>query len=365
MSFSAFRFARRFVPALLAPAALLLSACGSEKGAGGGAGGGTIIVAVAADADFLLPAVIQQLVSKQVVDQLFEPLAAPPPSLQTVGDQGYEPRLAKRWSWSNDSLQIAFSLDPRAKWQDGKPVTAEDVKFSVELIKDPAVLSRQLGGLTLVDSVTVRDSLTPVFWFRSRSPEQFFAVVNNLTVMPAHLLKDIAHDQLRDSEYAQRPVGNGRYTLRRWVKGSLIELVADTTHFRGRPAVDRLIWSVSPDPTAMWARLVAEEADVVEMLRGDAVQKVAQSAVARLVPYQGFDFGFALFNTLDPANRRKPHPILADREVRRALAMAVDRRAIVQNVFDTLAYVGAGPFVRAQWTADTTIAALPYDTAGA
>lgn len=364
------RYSRRLVPVALAPAVLLLSACESKGGAGGAegegaTGGGTIIVAVAADADFLMPALAQQLVSKGIIDQIFEPLAAPPASLQTVGDQGYEPRLAKSWSWSADSLQLAFSLDPRARWQDGKPVTAEDVRFSVEVNKDPVVLSRQLAGLSMVDSVTVRDSLTPVLWFKGRSPEQFFSVVNNLTVMPAHLLKDIPHDKLRESDFNEHPVGNGRYRLRRWVKGSLIELVADTTNFRGRPKVDRQIWTVSPDPTTLWARLVAEEADVVELLRGEAVKKVAESKVARLVPYQGFNFGFLLFNSLDPATRKKPHPILSDRGIRRALAMAVDRPTLVRNVFDTLAYVGIGPVARAQWTADTTIGGLPYDTTAA
>ncbi|MCC6930696.1 MAG: peptide ABC transporter substrate-binding protein [Gemmatimonadaceae bacterium] len=367
MLLSISRRSRRFVIALAAPVALLLAACDSRGGASGdgASGGGTIIIAVAADADFLMPALAQQLVSKGIIDQMFEPLALPPASLQTVGDQGYEPRLAKSWSWSADSLQIAFSLDPRARWHDGKPVTAEDVRYSVEVNKDPVVMSRQLAGLSMVDSVSVRDSLTPVLWFSARSPEQFFSVVNNLTVMPSHLLKDIPHDKLRESEYAQRPVGNGRYRLRRWVKGSLIELVADSTNFRGRPRVDRQIWSISPDPATLWARLVAEEADVVEILRGEAVQKVAESKTARLVPYQGFDFGFSMFNNMDPANRRRPHPILSDRGVRRALAMAVDRPTIVKNLFDTLAYVGIGPVVRAQWTADTTIGGLPYDTTGA
>lgn len=361
------RFPRTLVAGALAPLVLALTGCGSDGKSkdSSSVGGGTIIVAVAADADFLLPALAQQLVSKGIIDQLFEPLAMPPASLQTVGSEGYEPRLAKSWSWSPDSLQVTFALDPRARWQDGKPVTAEDVRFSVELVKDPVVLSRQAGGLALVDSVSVRDSLTAVVWFHGRSPEQFFSVVNNLTVMPAHLLKGIPHDKLRDSDFNQHPVGNGRYRLQRWVKGSLIELVADTTNFRGRPAVDRLIWSVSPDPTALWTRLVAGEADVVELLQGEAVQKVAESKVARLVPYPAFAFGFAMFNERDPANRARPHPILADRDVRRALAMAVDRPTFVKNVFDTLAHVGIGPVVRAQWTADTTIGGLPYDTIAA
>ncbi|MEP7384583.1 MAG: peptide ABC transporter substrate-binding protein [Gemmatimonadota bacterium] len=351
-----------------APIAVALSAfvvaCGSNESAVA-AGGGTVIIAVAADADNLHPAVIEHLVEKQVVDQLFEPLAAPPASMNTVGDAGFEPRLAQRWSWAPDSLSIAFSLDPRAKWHDGVPVRAEDVRFSVELLKDAVVASRQASGLDGVDSATVRDSLTAVVWFKRRLPEQFFSLVYGLTVVPSHLLSGVPRNKMRESDFAQHPVGNGRFRFRRWVRGSLIELVADTANFRGRPSLDRVIWSVTPDPTAMWGRLVAEEVDVVEILRGEALAGVAKSSTTRLVPYQGLDFGLALFNQRDPSNRKRAHPLLGDAEVRRALTMAVDRRAIVKNVFDTLAYLSIGPVVRAQWTADTAIAMPTHDVAAA
>lgn len=355
------RFVRSVVLGLTA---LGVAACGSE-GAGDSEGGGSVIVAVAADADFLLPPVINQLVGKQIADQLFLPLASPPASMNTVGDAGFEPRLARSWSWAPDSLSIAFSIDPRARWHDGQPVRAEDVRFSIALLKDPVVASRHASGVEGVDSASVQDSLTAVVWFNRRSPEQFFSLVYGLPVVPAHILAAVPRDKMRESDFAQNPVGNGRFRFRRWVKGSLIELVADTAHFLGRPSLDRVIWSISPDPTAMWSRLVTEEADMVEMLRGDALAGVAASTTTRLVPYQGLDYGLALFNQRDPANRQRPHPLLSDAALRRALVMAVDRKAIVKNVFDTLAYPSIGPVVRAQWTADTTIAMLPYDVAAA
>jgi peptide/nickel transport system substrate-binding protein len=356
------------LPRLRVPAAFALAAtvvaCGSNESEKKG-GGGTVIVAVAADADNLFPTVIAQLVEKQLVDQLFEPLAAPPASMSTVGDAGFEPRLARSWSWAADSLSIAFSLDPRARWHDGQPVSAEDVRFSIELLKDPVVASRQASGLENVDSASVRDSLTAVVWFRHRSPEQFFSLVYGLPVVPAHLLANVPRDKVRESDFAQHPVGNGRFRFRRWVKGSLIELVADTTNFRGRPNLDRVMWSITPDPTAMWGRLVAEEVDLVEILRGEALAGVAKSTTTRLVPYQGLDFGLALFNERDPANRGRAHPLLGDVALRRALTLAIDRPAIVKNVFDTLAYLSIGPVTRAQWTADTAIAMPPHDLAAA
>lgn len=341
-----------------------LAACGGEANARD-EGRGTVVIATGADADFLLPTIVQQLVEKQVIDQLFEPLAAPPASMNTVGDAGFEARLASRWSWAADSLSIAFTLDPRARWHDGRAVTSRDVRFSVALLKDTVAASPFRATMANVDSVSTPDSLTAVVWFARRSPEQFFTLVYNLTVVPEHLLASVPRDRLGESEFARAPVGNGRFRFKRWEKGKVIELVADTGNYRGRPSIDRVIWSVSPDPTSMWARLVNEEADVIEMLRGEPLAKVAASTTTRLVPYQGLDYGYVTFNTRSPSNRRQPHPVLGDPAVRSALALGVDRQAVVKNVFDTLAYLGIGPVVRAQWTADTAIAIPAHDAAAA
>lgn len=357
----------RFRPRVLAVALttlVLVGGCGGEPDGRDG-GRGTVVIATGADADFLLPTIVQQLVGKQIIDQLFEPLAAPPASMNTVGDAGYEPRLAARWSWAPDSLSIAFSIDPRAKWHDGRPVTARDVRFSVVLLKDSLAGSPFRQTMANVDSVGTPDSLTAVVWFARRSPEQFFTLVYNLSVVPEHLLVSIPRDKLGESEFARAPVGSGRFRFKRWEKGKVIELVADTANFRGRPSIDRVIWSISPDPTSMWARLVSEEADVVEMLRGEPLAKVAASTTTRLVPYQGLDYSFVTFNTRAPANRQQPHVILGDAAVRRALTLAVDRQAVLRNVFDSLAYLGIGPVVRAQWTADTAIVMPGHDPTAA
>ncbi len=352
------------LPIRLALALCMLAACG-ESAPTTNEGRGSVIIATAADADFLLPTVLQSLSGKQVIDQIFDYIADPPASLNTVGDAGYVPRLARRWSWSADSLSIAFELDPAARWHDGRPVRASDVRFTFELIKDPRSASQLAPMLSDVDSISVRDSLTAVAWFSRRTPEQFFSIAYNLAVLPEHLLAQVPRDKLRESDFAQRPVGSGRFRFARWVKGSVIELVADTGNFRGRPSIDRVMWSVTPDPTTLWARLVSEEADFVEVLRGDAVGKVAASPMARLMPYASLDYGYVQFNLRDQGRVKRAHPLLSDLSLRRALVMSVDVPGVVRNVLDTLGMPGIGPVVRAQWSADTHIAMPVYSAAAA
>jgi peptide/nickel transport system substrate-binding protein len=119
---------RRFISITLS-AFFLLSACSGDKHVGG-----TIVISSAADADVLFPPLTLTLMGKQVSDQVFDNLADIGPALNTVGDAGFTPRLADRWQWAPDSQSVAFHLKPRARWHDGGPVGAEDVRYTFQLV---------------------------------------------------------------------------------------------------------------------------------------------------------------------------------------------------------------------------------------
>jgi peptide/nickel transport system substrate-binding protein len=352
----------------VAPAALLLlvAACRGERAAGGGSGdtGGTVIIATPADADVLLPPLSMSDQSKQITDMLFDHLAEIGDSLNTVGDRGFQPRLARRWTWSPDSLRITFELDPRARWHDGQPVRAADVRFTYRTYANPAVGSSTASLLANIDSVTADDSLHATFYFKKRTPLQFFDAVYQMAILPEHLLGKVSPADLKTSPFTRNPVGTGRFRFVRWAPGSLIEVVADTANYRGRPKIDRVIWSITPDQMAAVTKLETGEADVQAPLAPPSVAAVAKVPSLRVVPYQGLDYGYIGFNLRDRSGTH-PHPLFGDRALRRALSMAVDRRTVVRNAFDSLAYVSMGPVVRAQATADTTIPQIPYDSAGA
>src|SRR4029453_9501878 len=116
---------------------LAATACSSTDG-GSGAGsdlGGTLLIALPVEPGTLFPPTMRALQEKEITDQIFDVLADIGPSLNTLGDEGWTPRLAESWQWSADSLSIAFKLHPRAHWHDGRPVTSKDVQFSVALNK--------------------------------------------------------------------------------------------------------------------------------------------------------------------------------------------------------------------------------------
>ncbi|MGI9078609.1 MAG: peptide ABC transporter substrate-binding protein [Gemmatimonadaceae bacterium] len=324
-----------------------------------------MVITVGADADFLLPPFVGTVQGNQVADIVYERLAEPSPALNTVGDDGFTGELAEKWSWSPDSLSIAFAVHPSSRWHDGRPVTARDVAFTYDLTTDPAAASADAQLLSQMDSVTVRDSMTAVFWYKKRYPEQFFDAAYQMRILPEHILSGVKRSELRTAEVIRSPVGSGRFRFVSWEPGSRLELVADTTHHRGRPKLDRLIWTISPDYNASAAKLFAGEADFIEYLTGDKITELAKYPRLRTLSSPSLDHAYLHFNLRDPGNPTRPHPVFGDVGVRRALTMAIDRKSAVQNIFDSLGLVSKGPMVRSQGLADTTITPIAYDPAAA
>ena len=327
------------------PAVLLcafVAACGADSGAASNAAGGTVVISTASDADILLPALSNLQQSQAIVQSIFDRLAEVGDGLNTVGDEGFRPRLARSWAWSTDSLSIAFTIDGRAKWHDGYPVTARDVRFTWEVYVDPLTAAPYGPLLANIDSVTVRDSLTAVFWFKHRTPEQFFDATYQMLIHPEHLLRGIPHDQLRTTPFGRAPVGSGRFRFVRWEPGARIEIASDTLNYAGRARLDRVIWTIAPDPNAAANKVFARDADFFENARPDNIAELAGHPELKLVPYPSLQYGFIQFALRENGSAR-PHPLFADVRMRRAILLALDRPKMLRNIFDSLAVVPLGP----------------------
>ena len=322
-----------------------------------------ITIASAVDADALIPPLVGTTQGKQAVDMLFDGLAEAKTPISTVGDAGVGPQLASSWTWAPDSLSIAFSIDPRARWHDGVPVRANDVRFSFALFTDPVVASMHAGNFAGIDSVSVRDSLTAVVWWHARHPEQFFQIAYNLAIMPEHLLGKVPRDSLLRSPFADHPVGSGRYRFEQWNRQRDLMFVADTANYRGAPGASRIVWVVAADPTAASLSVLAGQADVLESVRGDAYTQVTKSSTVRAVEYESLDYAYMLFNHQRTVNGKAK--LFADRALRIAITESIDRAAVVANALDSLGRVALGPFTRATSGVDTSMRQIAFDTAAA
>ncbi|MFN2604381.1 MAG: peptide ABC transporter substrate-binding protein [Gemmatimonadaceae bacterium] len=340
--------------------AFVLAACVDHRSNAVADNGGTLVISATADPGTLFPPILVTTQAKQITEQIYDYLADVGPEMNTRGDRYFRPALSDSWRWSADSLSIAFHINPHARWHDGKLVTARDVRFTFALYRQPELAASVRSELDNIDSVTAADSLTPVFWFAKRSPTQFLDAAAQMLVLPEHQLERLSVRSLR--EISTPPVGTGRFRLRRWERGSSVEIVADSSNYRGRPKLDRVIWTISPDfPTAV-TKLLNGSADVFDALRLENLTDLKRQQNLRTIVIPATDYAFLLFNLRDPRNPTHSHPLFGDPNVRRAITMAIDRVALVRNVFDTIASVPVGPIVRAFPTTDPATPQIPFDS---
>jgi peptide/nickel transport system substrate-binding protein len=350
--------------AVLGLLALILTACERKAGCTGEYCG-TLVFASVGEPEALLPPVVQSSSGRDVSDQMFLKLADLGMLTNTIGDEDFTPLLSDHWEWEGP-LTLAFHIDPRARWQDGKRVTAADVVFTYDAYVDPRVGSPFRTSLRWISAVTLRDSLTAVFRFRRRYPEMFYDAVYHMRILPGHLLRNLPRDQWQTAAFGRAPVGDGPYRFAAWKAGESLELVADSTFFLGRPGIPRLIWRFTPDLQVAVTQLIAGEADAIEVLVSpDNIARVKAAPHLTTYPYKGAAYGYLGFNLAANGDSTKPHPLFGDRELRRALTMATDRSQLLKSVFGENAKVPPGPMSQLWWIWDPEIRELPYDTAQA
>jgi peptide/nickel transport system substrate-binding protein len=250
------------------------------------------------------------------------------------------PYLARSWTWSPDRRRLSFALTTAARWHDGVPTTARDVRWTLEAARDPRVGYPRLSDLADLLTVAAPDDSTVVLDFRT--PQRGFPdVLTDLAVLPAHLLDSVPRDALRRAAWNQHPVGNGPFRFvrhepnRRWV------FAADTAfphELGGPPRLERLVLAVVDEPVTKLAALVSGELDFAGIQPGHAAYVRRDPALEVLDYPLLFTYGL-VFNT-----RRPPF----DRVERRlAVSRALDRRELVEGYVYGFGTPATGPMTGA------------------
>jgi ABC-type transport system substrate-binding protein len=128
-------------------------------------------------------------------------------------DGGYRPELASGWSVDPDGRRWTFTIRPDARWQDGEPVTADDVVFTVGILKDPDYTG-PLGSSWREVTATAVDERTVTF--ELATPIAGFLQAATVGLLPAHLLRDAPVATLADDPFSRQPVGAGPFVLVSW-----------------------------------------------------------------------------------------------------------------------------------------------------
>lgn len=277
----------------------------------------------------------------------------------------YEPWAAESWEVSDDGLTFTFKLREDVVFSDGEPLTAEDVQFTYEWIMNPKVAApRARAYYEKFEHVKAIDDHTVEFRFR----EPYFAALGlcgDLDILAEHYYGAFTEDEFNESPGLL--FGSGPYKMRAepstWQPGSQkIELVRNDNHWGPAPPLDRVIWREILEDTAMEAEFRNRNIDRLSV-PASSYRKLSRDQDLReqadLHEYEYVNSGY-LYVGWNQRKNDRPTPF-ADKRVRQAMTMLIDRERICARVYDNLATPATGPFHPLGWQADPSIEPWPYD----
>lgn len=312
--------------------------------------GGTAVVLLAQDLQPLNP-LTADLRSNHQLHQF----ALYTPVLRYDAELNPLPGLAERWDTvrvTPDTLQLTFHLRRDVKWHDGTPTTADDVVFTFERVKEPKTASPHATMLQLysarsekLDSFTVR--------FRVRASPDFLVFWMTRPPAPKHLLQDAAPEAMRQHPFGTtRIVGNGPFHFVRRTPGQEWAFEANPEYppdLGGRPYLDRLVFRIVPDETTKLTEVLTGAADVSTVPFARAAE-IEATPKLRLLEFADGTWNYIGWNL--------NLPLFRDARVRRALTLALDRKAIAQAVTEGHAEAGRSTLTPVHWAYDAADPAL-------
>jgi peptide/nickel transport system substrate-binding protein len=268
-------------------------------------------------------------------------------------DGHYAPALAKSWEVAKDGMNIKFKLNERARFHNGAPVTAEDVKFSYERAMRPELKYSRASELRAnIDRIEVIDDHHIVFYFKSPFLS-FFEWAGHLH----GIIPKAYAEKVGDAEFAKHPIGAGPF---RWVdyqQDVFVNLEAVPDHYRQVPSVKTVRWKFRVDPATIVAMSKAGEADMIRVPISNFPEFKNDPKLR--IEWSKFYYGFSLV-FCDLAFPNEPSPF-HDKRVRQAASYAINRKTICEKLLNGTAEPWGDILAPFQPGFDPMIKPTPYD----
>ncbi|MCH7852832.1 MAG: hypothetical protein IIB76_00670 [Proteobacteria bacterium] len=255
-------------------------------------------------------------------ERLLGPLAANPWFLVflglTVGPEDSDvpqPRLLDRWEHTPDYTKWTVHVRENVRWGDGVPVTAEDVKFSLELWTNP-----EIGyEYPFFDEIKVLDSHSLQIMFKEPVKSKIFTY-NWLAMLPKHLVEPLDLDHIFSWPFWVQPVGNGPYRYVRHVPGVMTELTANPDYYAQQPNIPKVLLRFGGNGLTELLSGNVDIATNIKPLQAVQLAKDPRFRIYHKIKYQSHNG--ILWN--------HRNPLFQDADVRRALTLSIDRRELHQ-----------------------------------
>jgi peptide/nickel transport system substrate-binding protein len=333
----------------------LIEACGPGSNNGGTSGGtpvkgGKLIEGTISDISTFNTLNSGDTASTQMITLCFDGLLG----ISAKGDN--LPMLAQSLpTISSDQLTFTYKLRPNLKWSDGQPITADDVVFTYNLVFSPDTkdfVSRYRANLSgYVQSVTAKDPQTVVFQF-SKVLANFQDTHSRYGILPKHVLGDVTPKALNTHNFFSGPtVASGVFKFNRWDKGQQVVLDRNPNYWAGQSNLDQYIFKVVSDAVVLAQQLKTGELDVGQP---DASQFDDLKSQTSLSAFSHINPGFVYYQH-NLGSGTKGSQLFGDKNVRKALFMALDRTAMAQAAYFGQAVPADSPEAPTTWAYNTAM----------
>lgn len=345
---------------------LALAACGGSSApapadAGGSGPRGTLVVASQSDIGNLNPITYETAFDANILSNVIMPL------FDSTLDCALTltPALATSWSFDEAGTTLTVSLRDDLTWSDGVKVTAHDVAYTYELVRNPAVASPRLGFVQhfTPDSPRVIDDHTVAFSFTKAYDRTTMMSHANLGPLPKHAFEGADPGALRGHPVSMKPLASGPWILTTHERGSRW-IVEPNTAYSGdaalKPSLRRVVFRVIPEYATRLTELRNGGVDLMEGINIEDVDDLRANHPDIRIASRGY-------RTSDYIGWNSTNPLFADKEVRKALTLAIDIDAMIGKLLtgkDGTRYAkkATGTVTPELCKAyDDSLAALPHD----
>lgn len=301
-----------------------------------------LVISSIGDASFLNPVLAQDSASSDINSFVFNGLLKYDKDLILTGD------LAESWEIKEgEKPQITFFLRKNVHWHDGKEFTAEDVKFTYDIIMDEKTNTVRKCDFELVEKCKVVDKYTICITYK----EPFSPGLEtwSIGIIPKHLLqnKDINTDR-----FNRHPIGTGPFKFVEWVSDEKIVLRANDDYFEGRPYLDQIVYRIIPETSLSEIELLTGGVDLYGVIPHQ-YKRISKNPHLKVFNQPSFGYTYIGYNL--------KNDLFKDKKVRQALTMAINRKEIVKFVLYGLGTITTGPYPNHMWYYNSSIKPFPYD----
>lgn len=271
--------------------------------------------------------------------------------LRYDGDLNIQPNLAETYTVSPDGLTITFTLRGDVYWQDGTPLTAQDVLATFNAITNPNTRTAYAGDYLMVEKALAPTPHTFVVHYAKPFAPALASWVS-FAVLPKHILEQ--NNDINTTSLKTTPVGSGAYVLKEWRRATDATFVANPTYFKGEPWITGQQIRVIPDQDTQFMELQAGNIDTMSLKPLQFHRLTNNSRFSSTYnKYQYLSNGYTYLGF----NLKKP--LFKNKKVRQALSYATPRDHIINTILMGEGMAITAPFKPGTWAYNTTL--KPYD----